>query len=37
MLAHEIRFVVFQRTGVSLFLGDAHYGERVKNFLALDF
>src|SRR5450755_3029953 len=37
MLAHQIRFVVFQRTGVRFLLRDTHRGQRVKNFLALDF
>src|ERR1035438_5869347 len=37
MLAHQIRFVVFQGTGVRFLLRDAYRGEGVKNFLALDF
>ncbi len=37
MLAHQVGFVVFQRTGVRFLLRDAHRGQRVKNFLALDF
>jgi hypothetical protein len=34
---HQLRFVVFQRTGVRLLLRDAHRDQSVKNFLALDF
>jgi hypothetical protein len=37
MLSHQIRFVVFQRTGVRFLLRDTHRGQHVKNFLALDF
>ena len=37
MLANQLRFVLFQRTGVRLLLGNAHRRQRVKNFLALDF
>jgi len=37
MLAHQVGFEIFQRTGVGFFLGDAHRGEDVKNFPALDF
>ena len=37
MLPYQIRFVVFQRTGVRFFLRDAHRGQHVKNFPALDF
>jgi hypothetical protein len=37
MLANQLRFVLFQRTGVRLLLGNAHRRQHVKNFLALDF
>jgi hypothetical protein len=37
MLSHQIRFMLFQRTGVRFLLRDAHRGQHVKNFLALDF
>ena len=37
MLAHQIRFVFFQRTRVRLLLGNAHRGQHVKNLFALDF
>jgi hypothetical protein len=37
MFAHQVRFVIFQRTGVRLLLCNAHRGQHVKNFLALDF
>jgi hypothetical protein len=37
MLPHQVRFVIFQRTGVRFLLRDAHRGQHVKNFLALDF
>ncbi len=37
MFPHQFRFMLFQRTGVRLFLRDAHRGQHVKNFLALDF
>jgi hypothetical protein len=37
MLSHQVRFVIFQRAGVRFFLRDAHRGQHVKNFLALDF
>jgi len=37
MFPHQIRLVVFQRTGVRFLLRDAHRGQHVKNFLALDF
>jgi hypothetical protein len=37
MFPHQFRFVLFQRTGVRLLLGNAHRGQHVKNFLALDF
>jgi hypothetical protein len=37
MFPHQFRFVIFQRTGVRLLLRNAHRGQRVKNFLALDF
>ncbi len=36
MFSHQFGFVIFERTGVGLFLRDAHRGEHVKNFLALD-
>jgi len=37
MLPHQFRFEVLKRTGVRFFLRDAHRGQHVKNFLALDF
>jgi hypothetical protein len=37
MFPHQFRFVLFQRTGVSLLLRHANRGQHVKNFLALDF
>jgi hypothetical protein len=37
MPPHQFRFVIFQRTGVRFLLRDTHRGQRVKNFLALDF
>jgi hypothetical protein len=37
MLPHQVRFVIFQRAGVRFLLRDAHRGQHVKNFLALDF
>jgi hypothetical protein len=37
MFPHQFRFVLFQRTGVRFLLRDAHRGQHVKNFLALDF
>jgi hypothetical protein len=37
MFSHQFRFVIFQRTGVRLLLRNAHRGQHVKNFLALDF
>jgi hypothetical protein len=37
VFAHQVGFVVFQRTGVCFFLGDAHRGQDVKDFPALDF
>jgi hypothetical protein len=37
MFPHQVRFVIFQRTGVRFLLRDAHRGQRVKNFLTLDF
>jgi hypothetical protein len=37
MFAHQVRFVIFQGTGVRLLLRHAHRGQHVKNFLALDF
>jgi hypothetical protein len=37
MFPYQFRFVIFQRTGVRLLLRDAHRGQHVKNFLALDF
>jgi len=36
MLSHQFGFVIFQRTGVRFLLRDAHRGQHVKNFLALD-
>jgi hypothetical protein len=35
-LANQIGFVIFQRTGVRFLLGDTHFRQHVKNFLALD-
>ncbi len=37
MFPHQVRFVIFQRTGVRLLLRNPHRGQHVKNFLALDF
>jgi hypothetical protein len=37
MLSHQIRFEVFQRTGVRFLLRDTHRGQYVKYFPALDF
>ena len=37
MFPHQVRFVIFQRTGVRFLLSDAHRGQYIKNFLALDF
>jgi hypothetical protein len=37
MFPHQFRFVLFQRAGVCLLLGNAHRGQRVKNFSAFDF
>jgi len=37
MFPHQFRFVILKRTGVRFFLRDAHRGQNVKNFLALDF
>jgi hypothetical protein len=37
MLPHQFRFMLFERTGVRFFLRDAHRGQHVKNFSALDF
>jgi hypothetical protein len=37
MLAHQIRFVVFQGTRVRFLLRHAHRGQHVKNLSALDF
>lgn len=37
MFPYQVRFVIFQRTGVRFLLSDAHRGQCVKNFLALDF
>jgi len=37
MFPHQVRFVIFQRTGVRFLLRDTHRGQCVKNFLALDF
>jgi hypothetical protein len=37
MGAHFFRFVVFERTGMRLLLGDAHFREHVENCLALYF
>jgi len=35
-LADQLRFVLFQRTGMRLLLGDADLGQDVKNGFALD-
>jgi hypothetical protein len=37
MFPHQLRFVIFQRTGVGFLLRDADRDQRVKNFLTLDF
>ncbi len=37
VLSHQVRFVIFQGTGVRFLLRDAHRSQGVKNFLALDF
>jgi hypothetical protein len=37
MLSHQVRFEVFQRTGVRFLLRDTHRGQYVKYFPALDF
>jgi hypothetical protein len=37
MPPHQVRLVIFQRTGVRFFLRDAHRGQNVKNLFALDF
>jgi hypothetical protein len=37
MFPHQLRFMLFQRTGVRFLLRDAHRGQHVKNFFALDF
>ena len=37
MFPHQLRFVIFQGTGVGFFLRNAHRRQHVKNFLALDF
>src|SRR5208282_1604466 len=37
MFPHQVRFVIFQGTGVRFFLRDTHRGQSVENFLALDF
>jgi hypothetical protein len=34
---HFLRFVILERTGVRLLLGDSNFGEDIKNGLALDF
>jgi hypothetical protein len=36
MLPNQIRFMLFQRTGVRLLFRNSNRGQRVKNFLALD-
>ena len=37
MLANEFRFVLLERAGVGFLLGNAYFGENIKNSLALDF
>jgi len=37
MFPHQVRFMIFQGTGVRLLLRNAYRGQHVKNFLALDF
>ncbi len=37
MAPHQVRFMVLKGTGVRFLLRDAHRGQYVKNFLALDF
>jgi hypothetical protein len=37
MSPHLLRFVLFDRTGVGLLLGDSDYDQDVKNCFALDF
>jgi hypothetical protein len=34
---HFLCFVILERTGVRLLLGDSNFGEDIKNGLALDF
>ncbi len=34
---HSIRFMVFERTGMALLLGDSHFRKYIKNGFALDF
>ena len=34
---HFIRFVVFERTGMALFLGNSDFGKHIENGLAFDF
>src|ERR1700732_4326536 len=34
---HLIRFMVFERTGMALLLGDSNFGKYIENRLALDF
>jgi len=36
MLTHQVRFEVFQGTGMRFLLRDTHRGQHVKNFLAFD-
>ena len=36
MFPHQVRFVIFQRTGMRLLLRNTHRGQYVKNFPALD-
>jgi len=36
-LADQVGFVFFERTGMRFLLGNAHFRQNVKNFLALDF
>lgn len=37
MRAYFLRFVVFERTGMCLLLGDADFGQRIENRFALYF
>lgn len=37
VVTHLLCFVIFKRTGMCLFFGDAYFGECVENGLALNF